>query len=286
MRTLTHCGVYLLCILLVLALGGCSPPEGTTTPAPTPTPAQADPEAIPTTPPVADTAPVPPPPAEPTPSSEPPLAAASSAGDPAPTPTLEEDEATQEDPTVFLNCPRPGDSLFLVFEHDVFFDAMGMAAIQQTVAAQAIELHCTEGGESKVGIESESGLPANRLPVTISGSAGTCSVGGSATLVPTVAGYCEEGIVWLTIWEEWQEYEMTITCDDSPPMPFALPDTGYKHAGPDDQGIDFWLVDEGVAVREFPFQGEGGSGFHRWTLYLDGLLVPNDVYQTWFEATH
>lgn len=187
----------------------------------------------------------------------------------------------QEDGPLFLNCPRVGDSLYLLFEHDITFDAMGMASIRQTLAPQAVELRALqvtedEQGHESVVVENNYAQVRSELNVYISGSAGTCTVEGSATLVPTITGYCQEGIVWLTVWEQWQGYEMMMSCDDGPPMPFQLPDTGYQHAGADGRGMDFWLVDGQPAVREEPFSGAGGAGAHRWSLYIDYLMLPVD----------
>lgn len=183
-----------------------------------------------------------------------------------------------EDTVALLNCPQVGDSLYLVFEHDVTFSAMGMTSINHSMAPQAVELRAidTSGDDGRVLIENNYLVAPGALNVYISGSAGTCRVDGSAKLVPTITGYCEEGIVWLTIYEEWQAYEMLMACDDGPAMPFELPDTGYKHAGAGGQGLDFWLLEDGPAVREVPFQGAGGSGAHRWVLYADLLELPVD----------
>jgi len=114
-----------------------------------------------------------------------------------------------------LNCPRVGDSLYLVFGHDITFDAMGMASISHVVAAQALELrateaYVTESGAQAVIVESNLAGPRAELNVYVSGAAGTCTVEASALLVPVVAGRCEDGIVWLTISEQWRDYSLTM----------------------------------------------------------------------------
>ena len=255
MRSLSSRMLYPLCVLLLCLLCACSPlgkstPQGTTLAPPSAPSGEVAPEE-----------------------GNPPEAALAEQGETVAT----DEEAPGEDTPVFLNCPRPGDLLYLAFEHDIVFDAMGMASLQHTVPAQAIVLQAVETGGERVLIENDYADAGDALNVYISGSVGTCTAGGSAKLVPTVAGHCEDGIVWLTIYEEWKNHEMTITCDDGPAMPFALPDSSYKHAGADEGGLDFWLVDGEPAVREVPFVGAGGGGVHRWVLYADPLTLPADL---------
>jgi len=156
-----------------------------------------------------------------------------------------------------------------------------MASISHVVAAQALELrateaYVTESGAQAVIVESNLAVPRAELNVYVSGAAGTCTVEGSALLAPVVAGRCEDGIVWLTIYEQWRDYDLTMICDESSAGSFSLPDAEYKHAGADGNGLDFWLYANKPAVREEPFQGAGGSGQHRWVLYADPVLLPLD----------
>lgn len=113
-------------------------------------------------------------------------------------------------------------------------------------------------------------------PMTISyeymGVVGPCSVDAEGEVIFSAVGYCEDGIVYLTITEDWQPTSGTMVCDDTP---VNFPIAGYTavHSGQSGLGEEF-LITEDVAgftvMREF----QGGEGYHSWTLAYDIELAP------------
>ena len=92
------------------------------------------------------------------------------------------------------------------------------------------------------------------------------------TVIVSAEGYCNDGIVYLTITEDWQDANGTMTCDDET-QPFWAPGYTAVHSGATGNGEEFLIVNdlEGYTVmREFL----GGDGYHSWTLTMDISLVP------------
>ncbi|MEE4194035.1 MAG: hypothetical protein V2J07_02440 [Anaerolineae bacterium] len=104
------------------------------------------------------------------------------------------------------------------------------------------------------------------------GNVGTCSVEAEGNVILSAEGYCEDGIVYLNITEDWQETSGTMTCDDTV-MPFPIAGYTAEHRGEFGNGEEFLIVaDQAGYTIMRPFQG--GDGYHSWTLAYDIELVP------------
>ena len=106
-----------------------------------------------------------------------------------------------------------------------------------------------------------------------------CTLTGEGTMIPDAYGSCENGVVSLTITEDWQPMQGEMVCIDSDgdviTMPFNVPAMGVQtHSGQDGTGEIFYLVEgsEGYSSMR-PFAE--GEGYHTWTLYTEDIpLVP------------
>ena len=110
------------------------------------------------------------------------------------------------------------------------------------------------------------------LPYEYMGVVGPCVVDAEGEVVLSAEGYCEDGIVYLTITEDWQAASGTMTCDDDV---MSFPIAGYKavHSGEFGKGEEFLITSDPAGytvLREF----QGGDGYHSWTLAFDIGLVP------------
>ena len=104
------------------------------------------------------------------------------------------------------------------------------------------------------------------------GVLGPCSVDAQGTVQVSAEGFCEGGVVYLTITEAWGPSQGTMICDDQQ-TPFTAPGYTATESGPSGKGEEFLITDDpnGFAVmREFL----GGEGYHSWTLQMDIDLVP------------
>ncbi len=104
------------------------------------------------------------------------------------------------------------------------------------------------------------------------GILGPCSVDAAGTVKVTAEGYCDAGVVYLNITEEWSKTEGTMTCEDSI-VPFSAPGAAFTHSGVSGLGEEFLITDDSnghTVMREF----QGGEGYHSWTLIMDVSLVP------------
>jgi len=104
------------------------------------------------------------------------------------------------------------------------------------------------------------------------GVLGPCSVEAGGTVVVSAEGYCEGGIVYLNITEDWGPTEGTMTCEGQG-VPFSAPGAAFTHSGASGLGEEFLITDDSnghTVMREFL----GGEGYHSWTLSMDVDLVP------------
>jgi len=104
------------------------------------------------------------------------------------------------------------------------------------------------------------------------GVLGPCSVDAGGTVVVSAEGYCDAGIVYLNITEDWSPTEGTMTCDGAG-VPFSAPGAAFTHSGASGLGEEFLITDDSnghTVMREF----QGGEGYHSWTLSWDVSLVP------------
>jgi hypothetical protein len=114
----------------------------------------------------------------------------------------------------------------------------------------------------------------------MNGSMPKCVLEGEGTMTPSASGYCENGVVYLTIVEDWGPYNGTMTCEDAI-IPLNIPSMGtMTHSGADGQGEVFPLEKgfsgEGAGYTSIrPFAGPG-TGEHVWTLFYDwtGPVTP------------
>ncbi len=104
------------------------------------------------------------------------------------------------------------------------------------------------------------------------GVLGPCSVAAGGTVVVSAEGYCDAGVVYLNITEDWGPAEGTMTCN-SQGVPFSAPGAAFTHTGASGLGEEFLITDDSnghTTLREF----QGGEGYHSWTLTMDVNLVP------------
>jgi hypothetical protein len=104
------------------------------------------------------------------------------------------------------------------------------------------------------------------------GVVGECSVDAGGEVTMSAEGYCEDGIVYLIITENWGGTEGTMTCDGAL-VPFSAPGYSATNSGATGMGEEFLITDdpEGHTLMK-PFLG--GEGYHSWTLQMDISLVP------------
>ena len=104
------------------------------------------------------------------------------------------------------------------------------------------------------------------------GVLGPCSVDAGGEVTMSAEGYCDDGIVYLTITENWGGTEGTMTCDGAP-VPFSAPGYSATNSGASGMGEEFLITDDadGHTLMK-PFLG--GEGYHSWTLQMDIGLVP------------
>jgi len=238
-----------LSVLLSLAcgpLGLGSKDEPTALPSSTPEPAPTSP------------------PAEPTPIS-----------DPSPTPSSAgEEEPDSPDTDVpedvdLLACPSSGHTMMLKFSAHIAID-YGPAHIEHNLEDGILGL-MVEGDGAESAIVSSAVVP---IPYNMSGTMEKCSFSGEGTMTPSATGFCQDGIVYLTITEDWGAYEGTMTCEGGS-VPFNMPPMGaMTHTGADGNGEVFYLdkgfAGEGAGYTTIrPFAGPSGSGDHIWTLFYD-----------------
>jgi hypothetical protein len=244
-----------LCLLASLACGplaGGSPPTATTPPSPTPA---VEPTSSPTAPAGG----------EPTPS---------------PTPTISSVVATSSPAGIDLEgmdlatCPPPGSTMLLKFSANISVE-YGEAKIEHVLQDGLLNL-LVSGSEGTSRIESAEGSP---IPYQMTGSMRECVFNGEGEMVPSASGYCQDGVVYLTILENWGPYEGQMTCEDQV-VPFNIPAMGVmRHTGADGQGeafpLDKGFSSEGAGYTSIrPFAA--GSGQHVWTLFYDvtGPVAP------------
>jgi hypothetical protein len=110
------------------------------------------------------------------------------------------------------------------------------------------------------------------LGYEVMGTVGECSLEATGSMLFSAQGYCQDGIVYLSITEDWQPAGGTMTCEDTQ-IPFEAPGFKAIHNGPYNNGEEFLLTNDPqgyTVMREFL----GGSGYHTWTLTSDIGTVP------------
>lgn len=103
---------------------------------------------------------------------------------------------------------------------------------------------------------------AGTAAVSISGTAGDCTISGSGSNTVSLSGNEFLGKVSFNTVETWYSpASFIVTCPDSEPMTIPLPTVTIN------QKIEFPLEDG--AVFEQPYQGTAGSGTYRWILHIE-----------------
>ena len=147
----------------------------------------------------------------------------------------------------------------------------GDAKITHTLEDAVLNLNVADSDGVTARIES---VESPSIPYLMSGAMRDCSFEGEGTMNPTAHGFCQDGVVYLTIVENWGPYEGKMTCDDAI-VPFNIPAMGtMTHTGADGQGevfpLDKGFSTEGAGYTSIrPYAGPAGSGEHIWTLFYD-----------------
>jgi len=146
----------------------------------------------------------------------------------------------------------------------------GEVKIRHTLQDGTLGLVLT-GNEGTTRIESAGTAP---IPYEMMGVMSDCTFEGTGEMTPSASGYCQDGIVYLTILEDWGPYEGQMTCDDQV-VPSNIPAMGVmRHTGADGEGevfpLDKGFSEDGAGYTSIrPFQA--GSGEHVWTLFYDDI---------------
>ncbi len=104
------------------------------------------------------------------------------------------------------------------------------------------------------------------------GVLGPCFVEAGGTVIVSAEGFCDAGVVYLNIMEDWSKTEGSMICDEAG-VPFSAPGSAFTHSGASGLGEEFLITDDSnghTVMREFL----GGEGYHSWTLTMDVSLVP------------
>jgi hypothetical protein len=176
-----------------------------------------------------------------------------------------------------LACPEPGSSMLLKFSAHITIDAEGVR-LEHTLEDGLLNLSVDAGSDAS--LVAISGVEKPSIPYQMNGALGDCTLTGEGQMSPSASGTCQDGVVYLTIVEDWGPYQGTMTCPDAT-VPLNIPAMGQMtHAGADGKGEVFYLdrafSGEGAGYTSIrPFQGPG-SGDHIWTLFYDytGPVAP------------
>jgi hypothetical protein len=169
-----------------------------------------------------------------------------------------------------IACPEPGSTMILKFSANIEITTQE-AVITHVLhdGILSLQVSAGEGGAAAV-----TALAASSIPYEMNGTMGPCTLAGGGTMTPSADGYCEAGVVYLTIVEDWGPYDGTLTCPDAQ-MPLSAPSMGQQtHSGADGRGEIFFLdanfSGEGAGYTTIrPFAGPMGQGDHIWTLFYD-----------------
>jgi hypothetical protein len=132
--------------------------------------------------------------------------------------------------------------------------------------------HILKGGDIALQAETDpedfttqiSTINPQSLSFEYLGVIGPCSVNAGGTVIVSAEGFCDAGVVYLNIKEDWQETEGNMTCEDAV-VPFSVPGQAFTHSGASGMGEEFLVTDDAAGhtvMREFL----GGEGYHSWTL--------------------
>ncbi len=94
-----------------------------------------------------------------------------------------------------------------------------------------------------------------------------CSGSAFVDIHVSVDASCSDGVVSMTLYEDWRYQDFEMTCDDDS---FQFPIPSYGSA--EHRNLIFHLMDPGSSMQVHPFQG--GSGQKTWILSFEPPLVP------------
>ncbi len=192
--------------------------------------------------------------------------------DPAESVSQEEEEALLEPDQPgdeYLDCPVEGETMLLAFDHALTIE---MDDVNLTHILQQKSLPLYVSGTNADGSVVLSSGPVVDMTYEMMGVMSKCSVELEGTMLATASGTCTNGLVYLTIIENWLPGSGQMVCDDDV-IPFNSPGPGeFEHTGADGNGEVFFVVSnaEGYTTLR-PFQA--GSGYHSWTLYSPEIGV-------------
>ena len=186
------------------------------------------------------------------------------------------DNAQDSESPDFLNCPSPGETLYLGFDHTLTINYEG-ASLTHILHSGMLNLNVQAAAdEGEVAVSSTAPIT---IPYEMQGVIKDCSMEMAGNMIASASGYCEDGTVYLIITEDWQAASGQMVCPDGA-VPFQIPKVGKMiHEGADGNGEVFYLVEgsEGYTSMR-PFQE--GDGYHTWTLYTTQIdpvpLVPGN----------
>lgn len=169
-----------------------------------------------------------------------------------------------------IACPDPQATLMLKFSANIEISTQE-AVITHVLHDGVLFLNVVPGEDGTVGITTSVGEP---IAYEMNGTMGDCALEGGGTMSPSATGYCQDGVVYLTIIEDWSPYRGTLTCPDTQ-IPMSAPSMGQQtHSGADNRGEIFFLdanfSEEGAGYTTIrPFAGPMGQGEHIWTLFYE-----------------
>ena len=178
-------------------------------------------------------------------------------------------EAEPEGAGGYAPCPVKEGALILKFSAVLKIETEGI-----------VLRHVLDDGILNLGLVESEGpvyqvytIEPTTIPYTLSGTMDDCSLQGEGTMRPEASGTCQNGLLRLTIVEDWSQVEGTVTCDgETSPLP-PMPALGKMvHNGADGLG-EIFPLDPGfseagpgyTSIR--PFQQ--GEGEHIWTVFVD-----------------
>ncbi len=167
-------------------------------------------------------------------------------------------------------CPGKFGLIFLKFSAEIDFNVEEVL-LHHSLGDGVLVLEVTED-TPRVILKAQNPIT---MPVRMRGTMEDCTFSGESSMTATASGFCENGIVHLIIEENWQSGSGVMTCPERDPVQVPMPGPGpMSHRGADGRGEVFYL-DNGFSEQnigymlEKPFQGQGGSGAHTWTLVME-----------------
>jgi hypothetical protein len=175
------------------------------------------------------------------------------------------------------SCPTEDQTWFLSYYHDfqvntgfgpwqarasgnkvVYFNADGSIAVDPTEPiAGAVFTELTDGDNFCSGHAFNELKEGDKF----------CSGHAFVDIYTSIDATCSNGVVSMTIYEDWQYQEFTMTCDDDT-IQFPIPSYGSATH----KNLKFPLMANGSSMQTHDFQG--GSGTKTWILSYEPPVEP------------